>query len=142
MNNGFLYNSYINYIKIKNIQVTDFYDDKQLPNKKYQIIGLYDTTNNIWYHGWAIYNDDKQNYYRYNKSKELLKYVLNSDQDLPISVNEKMIVRSMLINSKINIIDDLQLDIILAVIINLIHAKNIYQHKNTIDNITYFYASF
>jgi hypothetical protein len=142
MNNGFLYNSYINYNKIKNIPATDFLDENYLLNKKYQIIGLYDTSNKMWYHGWAIYNNDKQNYYRYNKSKELLKYALNIEQDLPISINEQIIVRSMLINSKINIIDELQVDIILAVITFLLHAKNIVIYENKINNIKYYYVSF
>lgn len=140
MNNNFLYNSYINFIKILNNSTSDFLDDKNIPNKHYQIIGLYDITDKIWYHGWAIYNSDKQNYYRYNKSKELLKYALNIDRDLPVSINEKIIVRSILINSKINIIDDLQISIIIAISTFLLRAKSIIYYN--INNIKYIYASF
>lgn len=142
MSNYFLYNSYMNYIDIKKNPVNDFKNEKNLPNENYQIIGLYDITNKIWYQGWAIFNNDKNNYYRYNKSKDLLKYALNIDRDFPISNNEKIIVRTMLINSKINIIDDLQRDIILSVITFLIHAKNIVAHPNDKDNIIYYYVSF
>jgi hypothetical protein len=141
MNNNVLYESYINFIKISKKYDDDYFlDNKQEPKEKYQIIGLYDTSNKIWYYGWTIFNNDKKNYYRYNKSKELIKYALDIERDLPVSINEKQIIRSILINSKINIIDDLQLQIIIALATYILRAKEIIEHID--KNYIYIYASF
>ena len=55
MNNDFLYNAYINYLNIENIN-DKVYISKNLPNiktKTCQILGMYDNKLKIWFNGWA-----------------------------------------------------------------------------------------
>ena len=49
MSNNFLYNAYINFVKLEksNFDIS----------KKYQIIGKYDNNLKLWYNGWALYTN-------------------------------------------------------------------------------------
>ena len=95
-------------------------------NKNLNFIGVYDESTNIWIHAWAIYTYIEQ-YNFYKKSRDLLKYAINMDIDTRNLDRNNIIVRSILINSKIYIDNnekDLQLNIIVGVISYLLKAKS------------------
>jgi hypothetical protein len=116
--NNILYNSYIYFTKIK---INNNKNNLEL--EKYNIIGIFDNSLNIWYNGWAIY--DIKNKDVYKKSKELLLYGINIERDLNGKLNiEKAIIKSILVNSKFYINDkDIQIKIIISLIAYLIKAK-------------------
>lgn len=120
MNNNFLANAYINFYKIPKIRFVQ--SEKSVPN--YQVIGLYDKTQNIWYNAWGLYNSEK-NYNLYKKSKELLLYALNLERDLKgISPEIKTIIRYILTSSKIYVTErSTQINLILALIMYMIKPK-------------------
>jgi hypothetical protein len=118
MSNNIFYNAYIYFTKLKNYQPNQIYLEKT------NIIGFYDSSKNIWYNGWAIY--DNENTEKYKKSKELLLYAINIERDLHIkNIIEKTMIKSILINSKFYINEEeLQLNIIVALIAYFIKAKS------------------
>ena len=133
MNNNFFYNAYINLFKIEPLSGNK---NILIKNLNFQFIGWFDITNHIWYHGWAIFNTNPKYNIKYKKSKELLSYILNIEFDNhSISNSEKIIIKSMISNSKIyisdnNQVDDnIQLDILLAVICYLTKAKKYGYYK-------------
>lgn len=89
------------------------------------IIGIFDNTTNTWYNAWAIHSNIKQ-YKYYKKSRDLLKYSLNIDIDMTsIGYNNNIILRSILLNSKIYITEkELQIEIILSIITYLLKANS------------------
>jgi len=115
--NNFLYNAYLNFFKIERM-----HQNVDLTKKNYQIIGIYDKAQKIWYNGWALYTDS--NYHEYKSSRDLLIYALNIDKDMPLHHNMKRIIRYVLTNSKLYITEKkTQLYLILAIILYLINAK-------------------
>lgn len=120
MNNNFLANAYVNFYKIPK----KTFDKTGKINPDYQIIGLYDKTQNIWYNAWGLYNLE-DNYNLYKKSKELLQYALNLERDLKgISPEIKTIIRYILISSKIYVTErSTQLNLILALIMYMTKPK-------------------
>jgi hypothetical protein len=116
MNNNFFYNAYIYFNKLKNRLM-----DKDDIDKQKNIVGIYDKSNKIWYNGWAIVSTQYENY---KKSKDLLMYALNIEKDMPgVNINEKALIKSILINSKFYIHErKLQLNVILSVIAYLLKA--------------------
>ena len=127
MNNNYLYIAYMNYIEIYDKSVDSF--DKDDDNKKLQIIGYYDKKTNIWYNAWSFY--DPINFNQYKKSKELLNYAINIDNNLPgVESGIKMIIKYILTNSKIYIEENIQLEIILSIIVYFLKAKKIKYSTN------------
>jgi hypothetical protein len=136
MSGNFFYNALLNFYKIEKSKDQNFFDDLNT-----QKIGYYDTEKKIWYHAWAIYGLVSTND-PHKKSKELLSYVLNIERDLKgISEVEKMIIKSMISNGKIYVPDqendsdfsqdnNLQINLLLAVICYLIKAKKIASYTN------------
>jgi hypothetical protein len=119
MENNILFTAYINYLKLE--QVND--------GKPSQFIGAFDKRNKIWYNGWGIY--DPNNFQKYTKSRELLEYGINIDKYIHKSLEEKAIIRSILLNSKFYITEKkTQLDLILSIITYFTKAKRIYKIKN------------
>ncbi len=120
MNNNYLANAYTNFYKIPQLRL----EKTEKINPNYQIIGLYDKIQNIWYNAWGLYNPES-NYNLYRKSKELLQYALNIERDLKgISPAIKSIIRYILTSSKIYITErKTQLDLILALIMYMIKPK-------------------
>lgn len=104
------------YIKTKdNKNITDeifFYDkDKNLIFKSsYEIISVYIPSTSIWKWAWALPTAPKKST---SFSRKLLDYAFNLDTD------KEFLLRSTLINSKIKIINQTQLDIYLALTANL-----------------------
>jgi len=124
MSSNFLYNAYINYLKIYNESKKTNLDNIE----NYHIIGIYDSNLNIWYNGWSLYvNPIHSNLYK--KSKELLIYGLDIEKTmLGISHDIKYIIKHILVTSKIIIAERItQLNLILAVITYLTKAKQIFK---------------
>lgn len=120
MNNNILYNAFINFYKLEKLHPSMTTTQEQ----NYQIIGVLDTNNKIWYNAWSLYDIDS-NLNLYKKSKELLLYALNLQRDVKgLSMVEKIIIRSILVNSKFYILErKTQLYLILAIIMYLVKAK-------------------
>lgn len=106
------------------------------PEDNLHIIGVFDETDNIWYNGWCIFIN-RENYRYWKKSRDLLKYSINMDIDMNYLNNINIILRSILINSKIYLTDkDLQIDVILSIITYLLKAKSYSILKKY--NLTYY----
>lgn len=136
MSSNFFYNAYLNYLKLEVVKDNKFDNDPRA-----QTIGYFDMDKKLWYNAWSIYNLDTNRNNIYKKSKELLIYALNLENDLnSYSELEKMIIKSMLCSSKILITDfgdsqlyvnSIQLQILLSVICYLTKAKKIaHYYKN------------
>ena len=110
---------YINYKKLIIKNITEI-----KPNDNLHIIGVYDTIDNIWYNGWSIFVC-RSNLRYWNKSRELLKYAINLDVDMNYSNSIAIIIRSILINSKLLLSEpEIQIDIILSIITYLLKANS------------------
>ncbi len=100
------------YIKTKdNKNITDeifFYDkDKKLIfQSSYEIISVYIPSTSTWKWAWSLPTAQKKST---SFSRKLLDYAFNLDTD------KEFLLRSTLINSKIKIINQIQLDIYLAI---------------------------
>lgn len=108
------YNNFINKIKyikfINNNQRTDeivFLDKNKniLLQSAYEILGIYLPKQHVWKWSWSIPTFQKK--YTFI-SRKILEYAFNLDQ------KDEYLLRSKLINSKINIFNNLQLDIHIA----------------------------
>lgn len=106
----------IHYIKFKNNQnITDeiiFYDKnkKEIFKSSYEILAAYVPNQQIWKWAWSLPTLPKKNNFI---SRKILEYALNLDHE------KDYLLKSTLINSKIKIINDLQLDIYTALSANL-----------------------
>jgi hypothetical protein len=119
-----LYNSYIYYNKLFNKakKLNLFIDDS------YHIIGVHDINQKLWFNAWALTEFDENKRKQMIKSKELLNYALNIENDISSTYNniEKIIIKTILINSKFYINEkETQLDVILSVICYLTKATDI-----------------
>ena len=133
---NFFYNAYLNYLKLEPVR-PDNIDDIQ----NIQIIGYYDTEKNLWFNAWAIYHEDRKESYKYKKSKDLLTWALNLENDLNgISSTDKTIIKTIICSSKLYITDSfenpkdpkesIQLEILLSVICYLTKAKKCHWQHN------------
>ncbi|AYV80195.1 MAG: hypothetical protein Gaeavirus15_5 [Gaeavirus sp.] len=98
----------IRYIEwINNINLTDtiiFYDKhkKKLLESSYEIMGIYVPKTHMWKWSWSIPSIPKKHTFI---SRKILEYAFNLDHE------KEYLLRSELINSKVKINNDLQLDI-------------------------------
>lgn len=105
----------------------------------FEILGIFDNNNNIWIWGWVIYiNNDL-----IKIAKDLLNYGLKLEPGIHSSV-EYSFIKSLLVNSRILVETDIELNINLGIIYNLIKNKLLflYPYKYYLDNdkyITYYY---
>lgn len=106
----------IYYIEFKNNQnITDeiiFYDKnkKEILKSSYEILAAYVPNQQIWKWAWSLPTVLKKNNFI---SRKILEYALNLDHE------KDYLLKSTLINSKIKIINNLQLDIYIALSANL-----------------------
>lgn len=112
------------------------YEIKLINNLEYnfELLGLFDNSNNIWIWGWAIYIDNKIT----GIVKDLLIYGLKIEPELNSRV-EFSFIKSLLVNSRILIENDIELNINLAIIFRLIKNKClfIFPYKHYLDDIKY-----
>lgn len=129
---------YIKYIRTKNytidkteenaITICDDTNNKIIG--KYQIIGTFDNSSKVWVWGWLlpIPSIDKQ------MAQNLLSYGLKLDYES--NLNEHQFIKSLLINSRILIEEDVQLYTNIAIYSYLLkdNIKFIYPVINYIDD--------
>ena len=123
---------HINYdtyeIKFYNNNNNNIYENN------FEILGLFDNTNNIWIWGWVIYiNNDA-----IKISKEILNYGLKIDPE-PFPSIKSSFIKSLLVNSRILIETDIELTNNLAIIYYLIRNKCsfIFPHIYYLDDINF-----
>ena len=145
-NNCLMYNKYTNSkIKIKidhNINEINFIDndDNNIYKNNFEILGIFDNSNHIWIWGWAIYiNNDL-----IKITKDLLNYGLKLEPRPGQDITFNSFIKSLLVNSRILIETDVELNNNIAIIYNLIKNKFsfIYPYKYYLDDnkfIIYYY---
>ena len=133
MNNNLLYTIYTNFFNIEKKPYNKFLLESKGYNK--HLIGIYDISLNIWYNAWTLQN---YNYDEIKLAKGLLNYLLEKDlNNKQNSINDN-IIKSLILNSKIYIFEELQLNLIIAIFIFYTKIK-IYT-INKIDNLVYYYG--
>ena len=135
------------YDFIKNQDVTfninenkiNFHFDDDSISKEFQILGYFDNQNNIWLWGWLL-ND-----LSFNTTKTcrfLLEYGLKLEPSS--NTSEHFFIKSLLVNSRIQVDEDSQLDINLAIYSYLAKDKIsfIYPRKRYVDDSNSKYVTF
>jgi hypothetical protein len=127
-----LYSKFKYYMIIKAESDTEhhtfvFYDEnrKEILRTRYEIIGTFQTTSNVWVWAWALPSLNKN---LTNVSRKILNYGFD------ILPGENSFLRSELITSRFKIHGKLQLDIHVS-IASYISKKNIIYHFSTGDHI-------
>ncbi len=136
-NKNFINNQDVKFDEI-NSSITFFFDDI---NKifNYELLGYYDNQNGIWIWGWVL---SDFNYRDTSQCKYLLDYGLKLE---PRSATiEQTMIKSILVNSRIKIEEQIQLDVNLAIYSYLIkdRIKFIYGRKRYIDKVSDNYVTF
>ena len=123
----------IEYIKITIINnltpSINFYDINKnlLFESSYEIVGMYKQNNNIWKWGWSIshFNNNENSI-----SRNILNYAINLDS----GITNEIILKSEILDSKILIKNNLQLDIYLALSAYLTKIPFIFKFPYIIDD--------
>jgi hypothetical protein len=122
------------------IKFTEF-DNKQF---KYEILGVFDNTTNIWMWAWMVPE------FLYNETdivKKLLNYGLKINPSIVSPVpNDKLYLKTQLVNSRFLLNDEFQLELHLAISSYLakdnfkfIYYKKKYLNKDKTKYITVYY---
>ena len=133
------YNKYIDNTNFK-IEVTSpnitFYFDDYNQEFDYEILGYYDNQNKIWIWSWLIGEFES---YKTETSRQLLEYGLKLEPRT--NTDDHYYIKSLLVNSRIQIQESIQLEINLAIYSSLMREKIkfIFPRKKIIDetNKTY-----
>jgi len=134
-NNREKYNVFFNKVKylkfVNNNNMIDdiiFYDENEkiLLESSYEIMGVHLPKNHTWKWSWSIPSIHKK--YTYI-SRKILEYAFNLD---PV---DELSLRANLINSKIQIINDLQLDIHIALSSYIGKQPLIFKFYNKLDTL-------
>ena len=115
---------YIDYIKNINFKIDEHTDDivfnfdNHSDTFQYEILGYFDNQSHIWIWGWLLGDLESQ----FTKlSRELLEYGLKLE---PKSNSyDHFMIKSLLVNSRIQIEESVQLDINLAIYSGLLRDK-------------------
>ncbi len=121
--------------------VTFFLDEGTQETKHYELLGYYDNQNQVWIWGWVL---SDFNYKDTPQCKYLLDYGLKLE---PRSATlEQSMIKGILVNSRIKIEEQVQLDINLAIYsylikdrIKFIYARKRYLDKNSDKYVTFYY---
>jgi hypothetical protein len=128
-----LYNGFFKKIKhiklVNNINMTDdiiFYDEHKniLLKSSYEILGVYLPKTKLWKWSWSIPTFHKK--YTFI-SRKTLEYAFNLD------TNTELPLRADFLNSKIKIVNNLQLDIHIALSSHLGKQPLIFKYYNKLD---------
>ena len=136
---------YQDLIQNQNIKLNDidntimFIKNEKEEIYNYELLGYYDNNNNIWIWGWVLFGF---NYKETPQCKYLLDYGLKLEPNN--STQEQVMIKGILVNSRIKIDEKVQLEINLAIYSYLIkdRVKFIYPRKRMIDNekfVTFYY---
>ena len=142
-NKKLMYEKFINTQNVKFdellTEITFNFDDDISKTFNYEILGYFDNQTNIWIWGWLL-SDLKTDLTRL--SRELLEYGLKLE---PSSNSyEHFMIKGLLVNSRIQIDEDVQLDVNIAIYVSLIRdkIKFIYRRKRYIDENKTKYVTF
>ena len=135
--NTLKYTEYINYSKIElfeNSKEIKFYlNDKEIFKANYQLAGYYDNTNNIWIWGWLLPLNNKNT----SLARDLLEYGLKLDIDT--INNEQIFIKSLLLNSRYIVTDNIGMDINMAIFSFILKEKILFIYPHIIDQITFYF---
>lgn len=117
----------------------NFHFDKKPVTKDFEILGYFDNQNHIWIWGWLL-NDLSFNTTKVCRG--LLDYGLKLEPKS--NATEHFFIKSLLVNSRIQIDEDVQLDINLAIYSYIVKDKIafIYPRKRYIDSNNDKYVTF
>ena len=106
-----------------------------------ELLGYFDNQNNIWIYSWVLTN---RNLSSTKISRELLEYGLKLEPNS--NTDEHYMIKSLLVNSRIQIEESLQLDINLALYTSLlrdkikfIYPQIIYLDESNKNFVTFYY---
>ena len=137
---------YNKYIKNTNVSIINdekfiFKFDDYEDEFDCEFLGYFDNQNLIWIYSWVLTNIDS---IKTKISRELLEYGLKLEPSS--NTDEHFMIKSLLVNSRIQIEESIQLDINLALYTSLLRdkIKFIYPRKVLLDEfnenfITYYY---
>lgn len=138
--------NYINLISNQNVKINEatseimfMFETEKPYYGEYEILGYFDNQTNIWIWGWLLGDLSSSHT---NLCRELLNYGLKLE---PRSNSEEhFMIKSLLVNSRISLEEDVQLDINLAIYSYLIRDKIafIYPRKRYIDDTNKKYVTF
>jgi len=137
--------TYEKFINNQNVKIDElsseitFITDDENKIFNYEILGYFDNQTNIWIWGWLL-SDLKSEHTKI--CRELLEYGLKLE---PSSNSyEHFMIKGLLVNSRIQIEEDVQLDVNIAVYVSLIRnkIKFIYRRKRYIDDTKTKYVTF
>ena len=128
-----------NNIKINRDTTTIVFPDIDNKEWKYEILGIFDNTTNIWIWGWMV-PDFLNN--ETNIVKKLLAYGLKINNNSSTEANirfDKLYLKTQLVNSRFLLQDEFQLELHLAISSYLAkdNFKFIYQKKKFLSNDKY-----
>jgi hypothetical protein len=139
-----IYKRYDKYIKNINVSIRD---DVKITFNDFEdefdceFLGYFDNQNLIWIYSWVFTNIELS---RIKISKELLEYGLKLEPDT--NTDEHFMIKSLLVNSRIQIEELIQLDINLALYTSLlrdkikfIYPKILYLDESKKKFITFYY---
>ena len=137
------YEKFINHdnILIENdVKITFKFDD-YFDEYSCEFLGYFDNQNLIWIYSWVLPNYDLN---KTKISRELLEYGLKLEPDS--NTDEHFMIKSLLVNSRIQIEESIQLDINLALYTSLlrdkikfIYPKILYLDESKKNFITFYY---
>ncbi len=109
--------------------------------KDFELLGYFDEENKIWIWGWAI---GSVNHELTKTCRDILSYGLSLEPGS--NSNEHFFIKSLLINSRILIQEDTQLEINLAIFsylakskIGFIFSRKMYLNQEKTKYVTYYY---
>lgn len=136
-NKNLIDNQYVKFDEL-NSTITFFIDDT-IKIYNYELLGYYDNQNGVWIWGWVL---SDFNYKDTPQCKYLLDYGLKLE---PKSATiEQTMIKGILVNSRIKIEEQTQLDVNLALYSYLIkdRIKFIYGRKRYLDKTSDNYVTF
>jgi len=127
-------------VNLKDNEISFFLNDDKTFNSDIEILGYFDNRTNIWIWGWML-----TGLLNTNISRDLLNYGLKLEIGLT-NTNEHFFIKSLLVNSRILVEDDIQLEINFAIYSYLMkdRYKFLYPWKKYLDKektiyITHYY---
>ena len=131
---------YFNLINSEDFKISDLYQNKTITiystddNKQhvfdYELLGYFDTSSKIWVWGWSIADMDRD---KIGTSTYLLNYGIDLDTT---DTKEHYFIKSLLVNSRILLEEDISLEINIAICTYILRnkCKFIYPRKRYTNN--------
>lgn len=115
-----------------------FFNEDKEEIYNYELLGYYDNSNSIWIWSWVLFQDGKDT----QQSRYLLEYGLKLEPKN--ATQEQMMIKGILVNSRILIQEGVQLDVNLAIYTYLVkdRIKFIYPRKRYLDKTNTKYVTF